>query len=314
MLPSSENGPIRTLAYCLAGGGCATSYFDLKVEDSTGYSMAEYFCDRGVMVVAIDHPGIGDSDSVPDLFVITPSLVAKCHDRAVKEVRERLASGTLAPEAASVLEPMVVGLGHSMGGLIAVVQQGLCQSFDVLVLLGHSGLGLPEVLTETEMLVTMEESDLLEIEEEIQRLARLRFAVPSNKTPERGGFFADDVPQEVRQAFARATVPLLITCGLTSMIPNSARTQAASIDVPVFLCFGDQDLTANRYGASGLFRSAAYTTVFLLNESGHCHNQASTREVLWGRVLNWIGHVSDDRDPSPSAAAIPPIYRCSPIP
>jgi pimeloyl-ACP methyl ester carboxylesterase len=309
-LPGSEPGPIRALVYCLAGGGCATPYFDLQVEGFDGYSMAEYFCDRGAVVVAFDHPGIGDSDPVADPFAITPSLVAKCHDRAVREVGERLAAGTLAPEVAAVVEPMVVGLGHSMGGLIAVVAQGLCQSFDALVVLGHSGTGMPEVLTEAELQVTTGMADVLEIEEKIQMLARVRFAVPSEvprKQPGRGAFFADDVPKEVQQAFARAGVPLLFTCGLTAMIPNSAGTQAASIEVPVFLGFGDHDFTADRYRSMSLFRSASYSSVYLLAESGHCHNQASSRAQLWGRLLDWIGHLRDGEGPRSSAASIPPI-------
>lgn len=309
MLPGSEPGPISPLVYCLAGGGCATSYFDLQVEGFEGYSMAEYFCDRGAMVVAFDHPGIGDSDPVPDLFAITPSLAANCHDRAVREVGERLASGTLAPGVGPLGEPMVVGLGHSMGGLIAVVTQGLCRSFDALVVWGHSGIGMPEVLTEAELQVTTGMSDLLEIEEKIQALARVRFAVPSEvprKQPGRGAFFADDVPREVRQAFARAGVPLLFSCGLTAMIPNSARTLAAGIDVPVFLGFGDHDFTADRYRSMSLFRSAPYSSVYLLAESGHCHDQASSRAQLWGRALDWIGHLRDGRGPGSSAASIPP--------
>jgi hypothetical protein len=186
-----------------------------------------------------------------------------------------------------------------MGGLIAVVQQSVHRSFDALVVLGHSGLGLPEVLTEAELQLTIGAPDLLDIEDKIQELARTRFTMPSDverRQPERGVFFADDVPEVVRRAFARQSLPLLYTCGLASMIPRSAGTQIASIDVPVFLGLGDQDLSADRYGAIGLYHSTPYATTYLLSESGHCHNQASSRVQLWERSLSWIEHVVDLRE------------------
>ena len=54
--------------FCYAGGGCSTGYFDLQVEGLDGYSMADAFARRGSVVVAVDHPGIGVSDKVADLF------------------------------------------------------------------------------------------------------------------------------------------------------------------------------------------------------------------------------------------------------
>ena len=164
-----------------------------------------------------------------------------------------------------------------------------------MVILGHSGFGLPEVLTEAELHLTADQPDLFDIEDQIKQLARTRFtqaSVVPRKKPERGVFFAEDVPQAVRQAFAGQAVPLLFSCGLASMIPRSAAVQAASIDVPVFLGFGDQDLVSDRYGALAPYTSASYATVFLLGASGHCHNQASSRAQLWERILSWISHVA----------------------
>ena len=246
-------------------------------------------------MVAFDHPGVGESDAVVDPFAITPSLVARCHDRAVREVRNRVESGTLAPDVEPVAHPFVVGLGHSMGGLIAIAQQGLFRSFDALVVFGHSGFGLPEVLTAAELEVTAARHDLLEIEEQIEQLARARFTQPSDvprKQPARGTFFADDVPPAVRRAFEGQAVPLLPTCGLASMMPHSAGHQAASVDVPVFLCLGDEDLAVDRYGAIGLYRSSPDATVYLLEASGHCHNQASSRAQLWERTVGWIDEIA----------------------
>ena len=140
---------------------------------------------------------------------------------------DALSAGGLRP-LPSITSPFVVGLGHSMGGLLVTAQQAHHGSFDALILAGHSGMGLPEVLTNDELAVTG--SDLKSTEEQICSLARLRFAANSSvprKQPAHGTFFADDVPAAVRQAFADQAVPLLPSCGLTSMIPDSARAERA---------------------------------------------------------------------------------------
>ena len=130
-----------------------------------------------------------------------------------------------------------------MGGLLVTVQQAQHRSFDALICAGHGGTGLPEVLTEDELAVVG--PDLRSIEPRIRALAQIRFDPNSSvprKQPAHGTFFADDVPAAVRDSFADQSVPLLPTCGLTSMIPDSARAERASIDVPTFLAFGDNDL------------------------------------------------------------------------
>jgi pimeloyl-ACP methyl ester carboxylesterase len=279
-----------TVFYCLAGGGCSTDYFDLRVEGHADYSMAEYLTALGAVVVAFDHPGIGQSDPVPDLFEITPSIAARCHDRAVRAVVSTLGYGTRDPGPGSPVQPLVVGVGHSMGGLIATVQQGEYRSFDALVTLGHSGFGLPEVLTDSERTLAGESSNLLLLEDRIVELARIRFHESSTvprKQPARGVFFADDVPQAVRDSFARHAVPLLFTCGLAAMIPHSAGTQLAGIDVPVFLGFGDEDLTGQARESVALYRSATDVTVHVMRQCGHCHNQASGRTLLWEQIADF---------------------------
>ena len=154
-------------------------------------------------------------------------------------------------------------------------------------------MGLPEVLTDDELAVTG--PDLQSIEEQICALARLRFAANSSvprKQPAHGTFFADDVPAAVRQAFADQAVPLLPTCGLTSMIPDSARAERAAIDVPTFLAFGDDDLVTDYAESLAQYRSVTDAALYVLGRSGHCHNQASGRHVLWNRMLDWLGSVN----------------------
>ena len=280
------------VVFCLAGGGCSTGYFDLQVEGLDGYSMAEAFARRGLFVVAVDHPGIGASDPVADLSALTPSVVAACQAHVVREVVTALSAGALRPLPA-VATPFVVGLGHSMGGLLATVTQAHHRSFSALIGAGHAGTGLPEVLTDEELAVAG--PDLASVEERIGALARFRFAPDSvvpRRQPAHGTFFADDVPEAVRRAFADQAVPLLTTCGLAAMIPDSARTERAAIDVPVFLAFGDDDLVTDPMASLAQYRSATDAALYVLAGSGHCHNQAGGRHRLWSRLADWITSVA----------------------
>jgi pimeloyl-ACP methyl ester carboxylesterase len=279
---------------CLAGGTCSTGYYDLQVEGLADYSMARHLAARGVVVVAFDHLGIGASSRVDDIFLVTPRVAAAAQDHACREVAARLRDGTLVGELAPVTELTTVGLGHSMGGMILTVQQAHHATFDAIAVLGHGGDGLPEVLTDEELDLATG-GDPEDLERAIVVLARTRFgttsAAPRNR-PVPDSFLLPDVPDLVRAAFVAQQVPLLFSCGLTSMIPAATDDVKATITAPVFLAFGDHDLTDAYEANLAKYRSANDTTLFVLAGSAHCHNQAGTRAVLWDRIEAWTtGHV-----------------------
>lgn len=292
MAPTAP-GPGRTpVVYCQAGGGCSTDYFDLHVPGAEDYSMAAHLAERGAVVVAVDHLGLGESDPF-DLFAVTPTLLARCHDHIARELLGRARGGRLVPDLPALEDPLLVGLGHSMGAMLTSAQQGLHRTFDALVLLGHGGSGLPEVLTADELAV--EGPDLAAIEGRIVELARVRFAADSTvprRRPARGAFFTDDVPPEVREAFAAVAVPTLPIGGLTAMIPHSTHAEKARVDAPTFLGFGDHDLVDDYVGTIAQFPALTDLCLFVLPESGHCQNQARHRTLLWDRVLDWLRSVS----------------------
>ena len=283
-------GPVPVL-YCQAGGGCSTPYFDLQVPGRPGYSMAEAMVRTGAVVVAVDHLGLGASDA-HDLFAVTPTLLAACHDLVATEVLDRLVRGTVAEGVGPVADPFLVGVGHSMGAMLTAVQQGRHGTFGALVLLGH-GIGLPEVLTPDELAVAG--PDLVSVEHEIVRLATLRFGPDSpveSRKPARGHFFAPDVPDEVRAAFGAQAVPTLPVGGLTSMIPHATDHEKAAIEVPVFLAFGDDDLVDDYLGTAAAFTACRDLALYVLADSGHCQNQAAGRHELWRRMTAWIDAVA----------------------
>ena len=266
-------GPRTPLVYCLAGGRCTTAYFDLHVDGLDGWSMAEHLASRGAIVVALDHLGIGASSTVDDIFGVTPRVLAAAHARALEEV-------------AALVEPDVfaVGLGHSMGGMIASVQQARHDSFDALVVLGTGGDGLPQFLEDTDFPT----GDALH--ERLPDLARAHFARPAGSRgslPPRS-FFLADVPREVRAAFLAAQAELLPSCGITTLIPGSTDIEKATITAPLFLGFGDHDLTDEYLGSLTPYRSVTDAALYVLRGSAHCHNQAVTRTVLWERIVGWL--------------------------
>jgi len=246
--------------------------------------MAEHLAERGFVVASFDHLGLGASDAVDDLYTVTPTVAAAAQADALREVLARF------PDLPAI------GVGHSMGGMLLTVLQHDHAVFDAVAVLGHGGDGLPEVLSDDEAALRVDRP-YPEIEREIEALARVRFADDSpvpRKRPSKGPFLLPDVPEPVREAFVAQQVSNLFTCGLTSMIPGATDSQKAGIDVPVFLAFGDHDLTDDYEGARAKYTAAEETELFVLPGSGHCHNQANTRVQLWDRLADWAGRLATE--------------------
>ncbi len=278
---------------CLAGGRCTTDYFDLEVRGHEGYSMARHLVGRGLVVVALDHLGLGASSPLEDLCVVTPRVAADTHDHAVRDIAERLRAGTLVEGLPAFTPNALVGLGHSMGGMVIVVEQAEHRTFDAVVVLGHSGDGTWEALTDDErLLMDVPREDR---EQAMVDLARVRARGLPPETARRappGSFFNTDVPRAVKGAFGAQRTELLYSCALSTMVPGHTDTEKTAIAVPVFLAFGDHDLTDDYEGNAARYASSPDVTLFVLRDSAHCHNQASSRAELWDHVAQWIMSVS----------------------
>jgi pimeloyl-ACP methyl ester carboxylesterase len=278
-----------SVVFCLAGGRCTTSYFDLEVPGHDGYSMARYLAARGVVVVALDHLGLGASSPLDDVCVVTPRVAAATHDHAVRDIADRVRNGTLVDGLPAFEPAALIGLGHSMGGMVIAVEQAEHSTFDAIVVLGHSGDGTWEALTDDERLLMEEPREARE--QAMVELARVRARGLPPETARRappGSFFAADVPRAVKGAFGSQRTELLYSCALSTMIPGHTDAEKAAVTVPVFLAFGDHDLTDSYDGNAARYKSSPRVTLFMLHGSAHCHNMASTRELLWERIGGWI--------------------------
>jgi pimeloyl-ACP methyl ester carboxylesterase len=283
------NDPV-TIAYCTAGGTCTTGYFDLDRFGLQGYSMGMHLARTGVIVVALDHPGIGESTKIHDLFSVTPDVVAAAHHVALARIESMIRGGTMFDELPAAAELISVGIGHSMGGVLLTIQQALHQTFDLVCSLGAAGGGLPEVLTESEL----EALSGVAWDQELARyvdFARTRFGPDSRveqRSPATGMFVSDRVPADVVRAFAARATSLLPVCGLVSMVPGSFDVDKAAITVPVFLAFGEHDIGDGIDATADQFPCTSDMTTFELPAAGHCHNLEPNRVQLWDAIETFI--------------------------
>jgi pimeloyl-ACP methyl ester carboxylesterase len=267
--------------YCLPGGGMSRRYFDL---DAAGYSMAEHLAERGFTVVTIDHPGVGDSPPPDDAWTLTPHVVADADTDAVRQLHKQLGG-------------IPIGVGHSMGGMLTVAIQARHRPYAALGLLGYAHSDHYE-LTSLAAYLSDEEKSVVgnpdAIASELVRLAKERFGRPLPKGDTRRSDFllaGMEVPEEALVAMDGCAASLLAICGLGSMLKCTA-PDVKLIDVPVFIGFGERDITGNARATADALVRCPDITLFELSGSGHNHNVAPNRTVLWDRLATWAAAVA----------------------
>ena len=278
-----EPGSTVGVVCCLPGGTCSTDYFDLHVDGFADYSMAEYLASSGVVTIALDHLGVGRSDRVEDIFLVTPQLASAVNDFAFRAVLKGLRDRPGAVPTSS----------SSASGIRWAACSPPCNKHDT----GPSTVSSCSATVVTGCLRCSPtrrrriSGTLDEATPAIIAAARTRFAQPppvERRGLVPGSFLRDDVPDVVRRAFVDQQTSLLFTCGLTSMIPNVTDDEKARIEVPVLVAFGDHDLTDAYERSAARYPASHDVALYVLPGSAHCHNQASSRTRLWHRIAEWM--------------------------
>jgi pimeloyl-ACP methyl ester carboxylesterase len=287
LAPSDPTAPeLRSFVWCcLPGGSCTSGYFDLHVAgDDTSYSMAAHLADAGCTVLALDHLGTGASSTVEDNFLVTPEILATASRAAFAALLAQLREGSLVPGLEPMPTPLPIGVGHSMGAMITIMEQARYGTYVAVVNLGGGGAGLPEHLHNPSWVTW----DLPRLRASLVELARQQFSGAVERDRDRPGIFhAADVPAPVLGAFRSQLTTLLPSCALASIIPSFSDPERGEISVPLFLGFGEHDLSQVPHESVPRFRSSHDITLFVLTGSGHCHNQAGNRWQLWDRMTEW---------------------------
>jgi pimeloyl-ACP methyl ester carboxylesterase len=275
----SPADPPRALLFCLAGGGANRRYFDLGDKNDRDFSFAARMTAAGFAVAAADVPGVGDSVVPPGAGFFTPRAAAAALHDALAQLQPALP---------------VIGIGHSMGGMLIVLQQGRFADFAGIALLGSNAGGLDWALTEVERAYTGNEAAT---ERDLEALTKARFGDPFAAmrltTAGAGTIFAGE--NEQATARLRATRDRLFNAGgMMSMIPGSFATEAAALKVPLFLASGDNDIGLSPQLAARDFPNAPDMTLLVLPGTGHNHFGFSTMAQLCARLGHWATMLPKD--------------------
>ena len=282
---------------CLPGGGMSRRYWDLRAQDERGtYSMGDHLASHGFTVVTLDHLGVGESSRPEDPYTLTPAVVADANAYAVDRILRQLRDGSLGDDLTLAGNAIVIGVGHSMGGLLTVWQQARHHTYAAIAVLGFAGGGLVRALNDDQRRFAGDPEGL---QRELARLVRESFgdALPPGTTATSDLLLAGmPVPSAVIDALGESSSNLLALVGLTSMVPGSSAPQLAAIDVPVFIGVGERDITGDAHQIPAQFPHSLDVTLFALPDAGHNHNAAPNRAVLWDRLAAWARSVEVPKD------------------
>jgi len=277
---------------CLPGGYLGKGYFDLQVEGDASYSFAGFMAARGFVTLTLDHLGSGESTQPEDGYAVTLDRVVDANrwamEKVLGELREPDPDGDGDRPRFGPLPS--VGVGHSMGSALSVVQQARAASHAALVLFSFSARGLEKyLLPEEKKYANRPEETWANLPE----LARARFSTPYPRVGGRSGeasqaaFGTGTAEAPAVRALKRCGTNLVAQPGLLSMIPGGYAPFAADVRVPVFVGTGDRDLTGPQE-ANDAFPGAPEFVAYTLEDCWHCHNVARTRHRLWERAARWI--------------------------
>src|SRR5487761_421926 len=132
-------GPRPIALAAFPGGGYGRGYFNMSFPGHGGYSQAEHHTRAGLIIIAGDHLGVGES-SIPDFTRLSIEMIAAANDHAVREVISRLEAGHLEPGFPAIRRASLVGIGQSMGACITIVMQGRHSTYDAIASLGYSAI------------------------------------------------------------------------------------------------------------------------------------------------------------------------------
>ena len=301
----------RVVAFAFPGGGYTRGYFDLRHQSLPGPGQAEYHRSRGWIFVACDPLGVADSTPLDD-SIVTLDASARAAHLAVRDICERLRTGTLTGDLGPVEIAATIGIGHSLGGMQLIHQQGTLRTFDAMAVLGFSAVHTVIPAARDGALapaadvggepVPVADAWSGPLSDDI---GHLRYAYHWDDVPD------DIVTEDMSVGFPVRTarpLPRWISATFPSfaavcMAPGVVREQAASIDVPVFVAAGERDVLPGLRAEAAAYPGSPDITLTQVPRCAHMLNFSPQRFRLWRRLHAWgesVPMITNSRTPSTS--------------
>jgi alpha-beta hydrolase superfamily lysophospholipase len=261
-------------------GTYTPAYWNLVVPNREAHSFAEHFAERGAIVIAVDNLGTGASTQPRDGDRLTVDVLATANHAAVTDIVARMATGAV-DGVPPVTGARIVGVGHSLGGHLVTAQQSLFADYERIAVFGSSFLGSRHLrdLSLDRGRTLLEQRSAGGYADGYLRISR------SELRPQH---HADDVPDDVLAAADALVTVLPRTAAATAVASQLLVKHPFGVSAPVFLAFGDTDVSDDPRAEVALYGSSD-TTLLLLPASAHCHNMAGSRQMLWNRLAQWLG-------------------------
>lgn len=276
-LDSHPDSP--TVLFAFPGGTYSRAYYDLHVHGREGYSFAEHLAAAGYIVIACDHIGIGDSSPYEPFAALTTDVVVRADRATVEGVMARLAAGTLIEGLAPVMNPFIIGVGHSLGAMYTTLQQARYRTFNAVALLGFS-------------LLPHSESDMSRTADVVEAFSKLSDPTRPPRAIFHQFFHDERVPDDVIATDDVLAVRLyswVLERTDLNAIHHELAEAGSHIDVPIFLGYGARDVSPDPHREVSAYPNSVDITTFVLPDSAHCFNFAETRGLFFDRIAGW-GH------------------------
>ncbi len=307
----------QPVIFALPGGGYSRGYYDMHFDGHEDYSQAAHHVERGLILVAIDHLGVGDS--TPE---VAQSLriedIAAANSGAVQQITQGLRDGTLVDGYPAVDVGARIGIGQSMGGGVTVIMAARHQPYDAVAVLGYSAIHtvLPQRSAEDAQYVDKFAYSGDDKPESLS-LAASAAAIPDFLYP----FHYEDVPADIVAADTSGGYPIRETappfgskslplCVVAMLSPGYISAEAAGLTIPVFIGLGERDTAPEPHREPSAYGNSTDVSLLIIERMAHMHNFATTRKKLWDRLAAWASAVSDDyATASSSRQAAPAVPR-----
>jgi alpha-beta hydrolase superfamily lysophospholipase len=270
---------------CWPGGSYGRNYWDIQLPGRHGYSFAEHMTARGFVVIAADPLGVGDSGRPEDGTLCTYEALADAAHGAVQLVRARLTEGTLVKDLPPVAAASIVGVGHSMGGGLVVLQQARWRSYDAIGVLGYThgtkARAVPSGDDASRRATAIDQAKGFWGDQ-----WQARYGVV-DKAPHQNWLNGPDAPADIVAADNANAVVWAAEPYIDALHVGFTAAYAARVAAPVMIAFGEFDIAEQPRDEAAFYERSDDITLFVVAGSYHCHNFQHGRARLWDRLGAW---------------------------